>query len=568
MKRRIVFLGLVILLLAAAVYAAAEPLDTPNREVTWYIGLPENEPGKTNHIYSTRTVGQMWSPENVRDYQDLNIQWELESVSGPDQFELAWEPNNGWPDSYFCAEARPKSGTLTAGNSVYTMKATYKGVTYEGTLTIHAVSLQAPPAGMALKYAEFDPLTGETGSYTTVGNGSEVHIQTGKTFVLTGLFTGTAPGSADSHWLNCWGGDGFTELDRWNYTDSQGEHLFHGYDMVVEGNIPGRYDIGATMTVGDSNLEAMMNLRLLVEDAQGMLPEPKLTLRNYHDHINRYLGLTREIEKQEGVFSWNALACAEIESSVYMAMKDEYGGSPEWTVIQTAGKTLPITWEVENFGNWERADVRLESQALVDEKYQPGTAEITITCTWGKQTATTVTQVEIKNLPNGRPAGIDYNNGSDIVECRIGDILTVMPTILPANWGGIPGYDSVYAGNSGEFEEFCTVLREGPEGRILQVARAGEYECFVGIETDTVIAGRWMTYRVENRIREPWRLPENTTTIESEAFAGIPITQIDIPASVTHIADDAFDGCGLVIVYAHNEYVAEWARQHGIIAEE
>ena len=62
------------------------------------------------------------------------------------------------------------------------------------------------------------------------------------------------------------------------------------------------------------------------------------------------------------------------------------------------------------------------------------------------------------------------------------------------------------------------------------------------------------------------KVPADTTKIESQAFAGTKITEVDIPAGV-EIADDAFAGSGLIAVYTHNdEDTIEWAVSHEIVA--
>ena len=191
---------------------------------------------------------------------------------------------------------------------------------------------------------------------------------------------------------------------------------------------------------------------------------------------------------------WNALAAAEIED--YWTLRNQLNGEPQWTVTQTSGQTLPITWNVDMDG--ARADVRLEAQDLVDQNIQPGNAEIKITCSWGGLYAEAITEVNLTELPNGMPIGINYNNGSDVVECQIGDTLDILPTILPSNWE-IPGYTPAYIWNSGEFERFCDVVEEGDWGRKLTVREAGIYQCLVGVGIDTVMVGRWITYRVKDQ---------------------------------------------------------------------
>ena len=59
-------------------------------------------------------------------------------------------------------------------------------------------------------------------------------------------------------------------------------------------------------------------------------------------------------------------------------------------------------------------------------------------------------------------------------------------------------------------------------------------------------------------------LPSSTTTIESEAFAGL--TNVDIiviPTSVTSIADDAFAGSDVIIKAPSSSYAYRWAQSHG-----
>ena len=60
-------------------------------------------------------------------------------------------------------------------------------------------------------------------------------------------------------------------------------------------------------------------------------------------------------------------------------------------------------------------------------------------------------------------------------------------------------------------------------------------------------------------------VPGGLKKIESEAFAGTKLTEIDIPAGVG-IAADAFDGTGLVAIYCHDQETVDYALQHGFAA--
>ena len=59
------------------------------------------------------------------------------------------------------------------------------------------------------------------------------------------------------------------------------------------------------------------------------------------------------------------------------------------------------------------------------------------------------------------------------------------------------------------------------------------------------------------------RLPKFLTVIESEAFADLKdVDAISVPATVTSIADDAFD-TGVVIIAPAGSHAEAWAVSHG-----
>lgn len=60
-------------------------------------------------------------------------------------------------------------------------------------------------------------------------------------------------------------------------------------------------------------------------------------------------------------------------------------------------------------------------------------------------------------------------------------------------------------------------------------------------------------------------LPTGLKVIENEAYAGIQLTEIDIPSGVD-IAADAFDGTGLVAIYAHDQNTVDYAVNNGYVA--
>ena len=468
-------------------------LENGNSEWTWYTGLSGQWPhnggtGSDTGIIQLRIPEQYW--------QGGSVSWTITnnrdgSASKYDfDFEVeTWNNGRG-------IRLRPtwaSSDETVTGDNTYTITASYNGQTFESTEAIHFVSASYP-TGMTMKVNEVDLSTNTLGAAVPLTDGGFTLME-GKDYIFTSNYVGNVPSSNMPNYMNGGLDGALSEYGRYDNRFWNGNgYIWSDNQQIFAAVTPGQYDFQASLSIGMSNLVSIQHYTIWITDVNGNIPVPTLVLENNRQQINRYLGFTHEMEEDTGVFSWNALADARIDEDLYQQMEAIYGEGPSWDVQQTAGATLPVSWAEEQDGRV--CDVRLESWDLAN--YQPGTAEITITCTWGDQTATSATQVNILDLPNGAPSGIDYNNGSDVVECQIGDTLVITPSILPTTWGGIPGYTPAYAGNSGEFEQFCDILDEGDWGRKVEVTTAGIYQCFVGVGIDTVTAGRWITYKVKD----------------------------------------------------------------------
>ena len=59
--------------------------------------------------------------------------------------------------------------------------------------------------------------------------------------------------------------------------------------------------------------------------------------------------------------------------------------------------------------------------------------------------------------------------------------------------------------------------------------------------------------------------PASLQAIQSQAFAGTRLTEVDIPAGVS-IAPDAFDGTGLIAIYCHDQDTIDYAVGNGYVA--
>lgn len=58
-------------------------------------------------------------------------------------------------------------------------------------------------------------------------------------------------------------------------------------------------------------------------------------------------------------------------------------------------------------------------------------------------------------------------------------------------------------------------------------------------------------------------LPASLQIIDSQAFDGIYVSAIQIPVSVTSIADDAFSGTDAILLVVSGSYAEDWAKAHG-----
>ncbi len=69
---------------------------------------------------------------------------------------------------------------------------------------------------------------------------------------------------------------------------------------------------------------------------------------------------------------------------------------------------------------------------------------------------------------------------------------------------------------------------------------------------------------MDNTSLEGVVLPASVTRIGNRAFAHSSVKCINLPVSLTAIADDAFEGCDLQSVTAEGEAAQAWCVRHGI----
>ena len=62
----------------------------------------------------------------------------------------------------------------------------------------------------------------------------------------------------------------------------------------------------------------------------------------------------------------------------------------------------------------------------------------------------------------------------------------------------------------------------------------------------------------------PSRLPAGTVSLGEQALSGLPVAFLELPASLTDIADDAFEDCGAVLIVPEGSYAEEFVRNKGL----
>ena len=500
MKQRILLFSFFTMILLAACAAASATtsnarLDTSYREDTWYTGLPQ-EFSEDGGAYCDNAFAQMWSPESVRDYNDTNISWQLAHVSGPDNFELFYDPYSAqfgqdWMDRFFCAYVKPKSGSLSLGTSTYKMTAVYKGVTYEGDMVIHTVDATYPTSA-TIRAFKTDADGGFIGDEVLFDHGT-LTVKTGESYYLNGVFDHSSI-PVEKQWINSWFYDGADRKERWSGTETATEK-YSNTEYFTATN-PGIYHIGANISQEYSNLIVYVPFTLIVTDENGNDPGAPLALQMDQPSQNVYLGL----ENYGGGLGtdslgvWGETGRTRVYFEGYQALANTYGGWPQWSIRRKD------TGENADTGSWwedSENDIGFLEFELADVPEQAGTVTYEISCTWGGVKTDTIDwSVNYISL-NTVPTGHDF---PELVEAyQIGDTLTIEPKIQPSG-AELPGFSwSVYVFDS-QLDEFATLDRTASTStkKVYTINKAGVFNATILLTADGVTVGKETVFRIKD----------------------------------------------------------------------
>lgn len=560
-------------------------------EWTWYTGLEEIN---QNGPFSTGYVGETFIPWSIQDYNDTAITWTLEYMSGPDNFVLDYHPYDSWKESYFRAQVKPKSGALTTGNSVYKMKATYKGVDYEETLTIHTVNPVSLPTMLIVKAYKTNDSGTILGEEIPITN-DVLTLKAGDSFYLNGNLNGSFPHfSANEMFLNVTYYDGVESKDRWQGAVDSAKGIYRDNTVMWTVNTPGTYRLEPWTYPKDTNYSVGHPITIQVTDENGYLPGPKLD--NSGEIWTYYTGLSDDYPMQGGVYGTDTVGQFRVPDDE----RDYTLADPVWSMSYVSG---PDCFELnDNSEHYDGDDINYFRSLSVKGTVTTGTSRYTITAFYNGMDYTADVIVNIKK-PGSVPTGMtlqiaEFNennlstgsyttlqNGDNIV-LKTGKAYVLEGRYIGSapgernnqwlNYDWDEGWDELdrwaYHDAAGYriFAGYNMVIRGSvpgvyESGATLTIGMSN-LEATMPLTLIVTEMDGTLSKNLYTPVGTVWKLPADTTAIESEAFAGTPIRQIDIPAGVTSIAGDAFDGCGLIAIYAHNQYVIDWAAAHGVAA--
>ena len=196
-----------------------------------------------------------------------------------------------------------------------------------------------------------------------------------------------------------------------------------------------------------------------------------------------------------------------------------------------------------------------------------GSAEFEATCTIDGQTYTQNVKVNFVSLPS-RPTGVEIGYSNPMI-AKFADRVDYNPDIRFKNNWQLNGQLTYSLYGDGDF--WNAVVWDNSTWNQSGIFTMQMVACSGNIcmnKTIKVVVAK-ADGTMENSKYIPFgtvaTVPSSLKVIESEAFSGTQLTEIDIPTGV-NIAADAFDGTDLVAIYAHDQATVDYAVNNGYIA--
>ncbi|MBQ8161432.1 MAG: hypothetical protein IJ083_11920 [Clostridia bacterium] len=461
----------------------------------------------------------------------------------------------------------PSISYTNGGPYVYTIQTDLNGVTTTTSVTAYFTGLNLPGSyGMSVTPITLTPSQATLGTPVSVSGGN-MSMQTNETYRVQVEVDVSNSGLQYMTNERMWTDTEWDEIPVWDDSRFSSPDFNGPNTGVYTAKQPGTYDhyFIVSFDAGPSrgsNLGCYIPYTLTVTDPSGNVPalvpelfgtyswakqgSPSVTVDVYQD-----LSLTPDATL------WNSSDFISIGITNRAALAAQYGGTPTWTVT-ASDPDLDFSYYGDEFGCFGQ----------LSSIPQKKNSTITVECTWGGQPSSYTINLNVTNLPSALPTGL--GNLPDVIRTKVGDVITIDPTPDPASFS-LPGYAKQYYVNI-----FDYASRDWSSSiPTYTMAQAGVHSELIGLQYGSLMITKPVTIVVTENdgtissadyvpFGQVTILPSNLKTIESEAFAGTSLTEVDIPSGVS-IADDAFDGTGLIAVYAHDQNTIDYALNHDLI---
>ena len=299
---------------------------------------------------------------------------------------------------------------------------------------------------------------------------------------------------------------------------------------------PGEYN--CNILVSCANICWNTPVTLNISEINGELPGQTMTLDLAMEDVDFYLvsgenackGLAPDIVFSETLI--NSISVRE-----YSSFRNKQGGKPKWSIVKKTG-TAKVSITEFNISNYVGASIHLEAFPT-----GPEDDEFTVTCTWGKITASRDFTVHFKNTGCGLPTGVTTDFGNLLV-CRAGEEL-------------------ISAGRAVFMDGWAL------EGEEVNVRLAGDIMSDSGMQYNEIptMSGTYnKSFIVVRCANIQWAKP--ITVIVTQEDGIIPIASykspggdtLRIPNKLTNIPDEAFRGTDAqVVILPHCTSIGAYA---------
>lgn len=305
-----------------------------------------------------------------------------------------------------------------------------------------------------------------------------------------------------------------------------------------------------TVTIGQETI-------FRIADANGNVPKPEIQVGSWEGFEKKFYigaGLTSVEPGLGKLFSDDFVDSLYFENE--SVLNAELKGDPVWTIQENG--TTPAHAGIRGSGKEQAIYLKALPTAAGDKVYD-------ISCTWDGQSWTGTYTIHFVNCT--MPSGVTFTPENHVVVAKPWDVVN-----YEIHFKGWTTPEDVW-----EWKELSEDLQEAMRGSFAP-STPGTYEGYMQFNSGNLHWREKLTLIVtENNgtmqasdyrnVGTVQQLPRDLKVIEDEAFAGTQMTEVDIPAGVTSIGQDAFDGCGLIGIYTHNNQAAiDYAVQNGFVA--